>query len=180
MAGILAKYTPQAVRVPAGVRVERSFAGFEIGDEIRALCDRTTIFCDVFRVPNADEVVCIGPPFSDFGYPRAVRLSGRRRRFVVEEAPWGPRRMSSGSNPAPSAYRATGSSGNVRPLEPAAAAMTSERRQRFHGFGCGERWGRDRIDAFLSYAVIDLSQMNSQESPVGARYRPFMCAWRGV
>ena len=94
MAGILAKYTPQAVRVPAGVRVERSFAGFEIGDEIRALCDRTTIFCDVFRVPNADEIVCIGPPFSDFGYPRAVRLSGRRRRFVVEEAPWGPRRMS--------------------------------------------------------------------------------------
>ena len=94
MAGILAKYTPQAVRVPAGVRVERSFAGFEIGDEIRALCDRTTVFCDVFRVPNRDEVVCIGPPFSDFGYPRAVRLSGRRRRFVVEEAPWGPGRMS--------------------------------------------------------------------------------------
>ena len=94
VAGILAKYTPQAVRVPAGVRVERSFAGFEIGDEIRALCDRTTIFCDVFRAPNSDEVVCIGPPFFDFGYPRAVRLFGRRRRFVVEEAPWGPGRMS--------------------------------------------------------------------------------------
>ena len=94
MAEILAKYTPQAVRVPAGVRVERSFAGFGIGDEIRALCDATTVFCDVFRVPNRDEVVCIGPPFSDFGHPRAVRLSGRRRRFVVEEAPWGPGRMS--------------------------------------------------------------------------------------
>ena len=94
MAGVLAQYTPQAVRVPAGVHVERSFAGYEISDQIRALCDKTTIFCDVFRPPNRDEVVCIGPPFSDFGYPQAVRLLGRRRRFVVEEPPWGPRRVS--------------------------------------------------------------------------------------
>ena len=89
-----ATYTPQAVCVPAGVRVERSFAGHEISDEIRARCDRTTIFYDVFRPANRNEVVCIGPPFLDFGYPRAVRLLGRRRRFVVEEMPWGPGRAS--------------------------------------------------------------------------------------
>ena len=39
-----ATHTPQAVRVPAGVRVERSFAGYGIGNEIRALCDNATIF----------------------------------------------------------------------------------------------------------------------------------------
>ena len=94
MAEVPATYTPQAVRVPAGARVERSFAGYEIGDEIRARCDRTTVFCDVFRPANGNEVVCIGPPFLDFGYPRAVRLLGRRRRFVVEEMPWGPTRVS--------------------------------------------------------------------------------------
>ena len=94
MTEFLAKYTPQAVFVPDGAHVERSFAGYEISDEVRALCDRTTIFCDVLRPANTDEVVCIGPPFSDFGYPHTVRLLRRRRRFVVEEAPWGPRRMS--------------------------------------------------------------------------------------
>ena len=77
-----------------GGGVERSFAGYEIGDEIRALCDRTTVFCDVFRVPNRDEVVCIGPPFLDFGHPHTVRLLGRRRRFVVEDKPSGSRRLS--------------------------------------------------------------------------------------
>ena len=94
MAEALAKYTPQAVRVPAGAGVERSFAEYEISDETRALCDATTVFCDVFRSANGKEVVCIGPPFLDFGYPRAVRLAGRRRRFVVEEMPWGTRRAS--------------------------------------------------------------------------------------
>ena len=94
MAEVLTKYTPQAVFVPTGVRVERSFAGYEISDEIRALCDRTTIFCDVFRPANRNEVVCIGPPFSDFGRPHAVRLLGRRRRFVVEERSREPRRAS--------------------------------------------------------------------------------------
>ena len=94
MAEVLTKYTPQAVCVPTGVSVERSFAGYEIGDELRALCDKTTVFCDVFRVPNRDEVVCIGPPFLNFGHPHTVRLLGWRRRFVVEEAPWGPGRMS--------------------------------------------------------------------------------------
>ena len=94
VAEVLAKYTPQAVCVPPGVGVERSFAGYEIGDDVRALCDRTTVFCDVFQVPNRDEVVCIGPPFSDFGHPHTVRLLGRRRRFVVEELPWGPGRVS--------------------------------------------------------------------------------------
>ena len=74
--------------------MERSFAGYEIGDDVRALCDRTTVFCDVFRPPNRDEVVCIGPPFSDFGHPHTVRLLGRRRRFVVEDQPWGSRRVS--------------------------------------------------------------------------------------
>ena len=94
MAKVLATYTPQAVRVPAGAGVERSFAEYGISDETRALCDATTVFCDVFRSANGKEVVCIGPPFLDFGYPRAVRLAGRRRRFVVEEAPWGTRRAS--------------------------------------------------------------------------------------
>ena len=94
MTEFLAKYAPQAVFVPDGAHVERSFAGYEISDEVRALCDRTTIFCDVLRPANSREVVCIGPPFSDFGYPHTVRLLGRRRRFVVEESPWGPRRMS--------------------------------------------------------------------------------------
>ena len=94
VAEVLAKYTPQAVCVPPGVGVERSFAGYEIGDDVRALCDRTTVLCDVFRVPNRDEVVCIGPPFSDFGHPHTVMLLGRRRRFVVEELPWGPRYVS--------------------------------------------------------------------------------------
>ena len=94
MAEVLAKHTPQAVRVPAGAGVERSFAEYEISDETRALCDATTVFCDVFRSANGKEVVCIGPPFLDLGYPRAVRLAGRRRRFVVEEAPWGKRRAS--------------------------------------------------------------------------------------
>ena len=94
MAEVLTKYTPQAVCVPTGVGVERSFAGYEIGDELRALCDKTTVFCDVFRVPNRDEVVCIGPPFLNFGHPHTVRLLGRRRRFVVEDKPWGSRRVS--------------------------------------------------------------------------------------
>ena len=94
MAEVLTKYTPQAVCVPTGVGVERSFAGYEIGDELRALCDKTTVFCDVFRVPNSDEVVCIGPPFLNFGHPHTVRLLGRRRRFVVEDKPWGSRRVS--------------------------------------------------------------------------------------
>ena len=94
MAEVLAKHTPQAVRVPAGAGVERSFAEYGISDETRALCDATTVFCDVFRSANGKEVVCIGPPFLDFGYPRAVRLAGRRRRFVVEEMPWGMRRAS--------------------------------------------------------------------------------------
>ena len=94
MAEVLAKYTPSAVCVPTGVGVERSFAGFEIGDGIRSLCDKATIFYDVFRSPNRNEVVCIGPPFLELGYPRAVRLGGRRRRFVVEEMPWGLRRAS--------------------------------------------------------------------------------------
>ena len=90
----MAQYIPQAVCVPPGAGVERSFAGYEIGDDVRALCDRTTVFCDVFRVPNRDEVVCIGPPFLDFGYPHTVRLLGRRRRFVAEDKPWGSRRVS--------------------------------------------------------------------------------------
>ena len=94
VAGALTTYTPQVVRRPAGVRLERSFAGYEIGDEVRALCDRTTVFYDVFRIANTDEVVCAGPPFLDFGYPHTVRLLGRRRRFVVEEMPWSPRRVS--------------------------------------------------------------------------------------
>ena len=94
MTGVFARYTPQAVCVPAGVHVERSFAGFEIGDEVRARCDGTTIFYDVFRVAGVDEVVCVGPPFLDLGYPRTVRLLGRRRRFVVEELRRGARRAS--------------------------------------------------------------------------------------
>ena len=77
-------YAPLAVRLPDGAGVERSYAGLGLGPGELALCDRRTVFSDVFASADGRELICIGPPWDEFGPPLAVAVDGRARTFRAE------------------------------------------------------------------------------------------------
>ena len=76
-------YRPQAVHIPEGTKVQRTFDGFDLSEAELALCDRSTIFSDVFLSSRGDELLCIGPPFANLGRPERVLLQGRAKSFTV-------------------------------------------------------------------------------------------------
>ena len=76
-------YEPQPVFIPDDAGVERTFEGHALSAEQLALCDRRTIFCDMFLSADRSELLCIGPPFANLGRPEAVLVGGARRKFSV-------------------------------------------------------------------------------------------------
>ena len=82
----LATYSPQGVRIPDNVDVERTFDG-DPGKETLPDFDRRTVFCDIFLSHRRDQLLCIGPPLLNLGKPELVMLRGATRRFAVENPP---------------------------------------------------------------------------------------------
>ena len=82
----LATYSPQGVRIPDDVDVERTFDG-DPGKEALPSFDRRTVFCDIFLSHRRDQLLCIGPPLLNLGMPESVVLRGGTRRFAVENPP---------------------------------------------------------------------------------------------
>ena len=82
----LATYSPQGIRIPDDVDVERTFDG-DPGEEALPDFDRRTVFCDIFLSQRRDQLLCIGPPLLNLGTPESVVLRGGTRRFAVENPP---------------------------------------------------------------------------------------------